>query len=364
MADTDTNRIVPKLISQLFDESIFISIGHREFQIPRDIFTDPGNTPNFFSLGFAVFFSNPEDLFPGLDRDGLIRPPSIQPPSVPNRSADIFAELLHYLRGYPVTIRSESHRQELLRDCRYFNFKGLEQKLIPHHISHNQARQRDEIALRLEDILKSGIGVSLDAGSDAAAPSGWVSYARPYVDDRPAELVLEIGGESTRIHLPAPGAEQQGPRAEFFGATRARVAKLLEVVATKLSLPPTTRPLGLLMASGGAGSQPPTPGHTSLSEDLVRVVIDRDAYVVLDGKPYTMPDTEGEDGEGEPSRKRKRVEGAAAEEWIVKTGQWRLRIRESRGGKSAVECVLIAARLEAYTSESARNASRGFLGGT
>ena len=73
---------MPKLISQLYEESIFISIGHREFQIPRDIFTGPGNSPNFFSLGFAVFFSTPDDLFPGLDREGLIRPPSILPPSV------------------------------------------------------------------------------------------------------------------------------------------------------------------------------------------------------------------------------------------------------------------------------------------
>ncbi|CRK41896.1 hypothetical protein BN1723_015987, partial [Verticillium longisporum] len=95
---------LPKLISQLFDESIFISIGHREFQIPRELFNDPGNSPNFFTLGFAVFFSNPKDLFPGLEREHLIRPPSILPPSVPNRSADIFADLVHFLSGYPVHI--------------------------------------------------------------------------------------------------------------------------------------------------------------------------------------------------------------------------------------------------------------------
>ncbi|KAK1459735.1 BTB/POZ domain-containing protein [Colletotrichum melonis] len=388
---------LPKLISQLYEESIFISIGHREFQIPRDIFTDPGNSPNFFSLGFAVFFSNPEDLFPGLDREGLLRPPSILPPSVPNRSADTFAEILHLLRGYPVTIRNESHRAELLRDCRYFNFKGLEQKLIPHHISHNQSRRREEILLRLEDILKSGISVAADvSASPADHLSGWVNYARPYVDDRAAELVLEIGGESTRLHFHHSSGSV---RAEFFKDTRARVARLFEVVATKLNLPPTTQPLGLLMASGGAGSQPPTPGHTPLSEDLVRVSIDSDTSITLDGRPHTLdfedlqpttannnnPVSAASSTAESPtattafqpnSRKRRRVDShgfataagqgqaaLAAEEWVVRTGQWRLKIQGSRGGKSSVECVLVAVKLDAYSSENARNATRGFLNG-
>ncbi|EQB55077.1 BTB/POZ domain-containing protein [Colletotrichum gloeosporioides Cg-14] len=389
---------LPKLISQLYEESIFISIGHREFQIPRDIFTDPGNSPNFFSLGFAVFFSNPEDLFPGLDREGLLRPPSILPPSVANRSADTFAEILHLLRGYPVTIRNETHRAELLRDCRYFNFKGLEQKLIPHHISYNQSRRREEIVLRLEDILKSGISVAADASSAISSPSGdhlagWVNYARPYVDDRAAELVLEIGGESTRLHF-----QPNSIRAEFFRDTRARVARMFEVVATKLNLPPTTQPLGLLMASGGAGSQPPTPGHTPLSEDLVRVIIDPDTSITLDGKPHTFDtpapaddqasstSSTGQGGGHESplastaaaflpnSRKRRRIDSSgyaaggshaalAAEEWVVRTGQWRLKIQGTRNGKSGVECVLVAVKLDAYSSESARNSARGFLNG-
>lgn len=428
-----------------------MSIGHREFQIPRDLFHDPGNSPNFFSLGFAIFFSSPEDLFPGLDREGLIRPPSIMPPSVPNRSAETFAELLHLLRGYPVHIRDDAHRQSLLRDCRYFNFKGLEQRLVPHTISFNQARHRQEIALRLEDILKSGISVATEP--TVADPSaGWVNYARPFVDDKPAELVLEIGSEATKLHIsvpsssssasassPPPGATSSTPyypplqlqlRAEFFRDARARVARLFEVIATKLNLPPTTQPLGLLMASGGASSQPATPGNTPLSEDLVRVVLEPETSITLDGRPYTghfaaaHPQQQttntaggaaaghvssGSDADADdlfgpsssapssagpvdvvgaspaslgglpPSRKRRRVDshnsvlggaatanGAAAaggEEWVVRTGQWRLRIQGAKNGKSAVECVLVAVKLDAMSSEHARNAQRGFLNG-
>lgn len=406
---------LPKLISQLYEESIFISIGHREFQIPRDSFSEPGNSPNFFSLGFAIFFSNPSaDLFPGLDREGLIRPPSILPPSVPNRSADTFSELLHLLRGYPVDIRSEAHRTALLRDCRYFNFKGVEQRLIPHSISFNQSRGKDEIALRLEDILKSGISV-LPERVDIAARErdnflGWVNYARPFVDSsqRPLELVLEIGGECTRLHFDKDGAGG-GTRLEFFREVRTRVTKLFEVIASKLNLPPTTQPLGLLMASGGASSQPATPGNTPLSEDLVKCVLEAETAITLDGQRYTghlpgifdpaddafeaagggnnmsAPSSAGPANMDSPAsfaglslnppRKRRRaadgsvlgVDGGAGLPsrgfWIVRTGQWRLRIQAAKNGRSAVECVLIAVKVDAMSGEHARNEVRGFLKG-
>lgn len=401
---------LPKLISQLYEESIFMSIGHREFQIPRDLFQHPGNSPNFFTLGFAIFFSSPDDLFPGLDRKDLIRPPSIMPPSVPHRSADTFQEILHLLRGYPVSIRDEAHRQELLRDCRYFNFKGLEQRLIPHAISHNQSRSRDEIVLRVEDILKSGISIGPEP-YPADPLAAWINYARPFVDDKPAELVLEIGGESTRLHLPAgafgiagspadPAAVVMLGRAEFFRDFKTRIARLFEVISTKLSLPPMTQPLGLLPAKGGGtSSQPPTPGNTPISDDLVRVVIDYDTAITLDGRPYTyhrdsldrhcrsstsvsadhsaaapMPNSAGGGGGIEfpmlagPIRKRRRLNPGLSpdvdDEWVVRTGQWRLRIQSSRAGKCAIECVLVAVKLDAFSSEHSRNEQRGFLAGT
>ncbi|KAM4059138.1 BTB/POZ fold domain containing protein [Hirsutella rhossiliensis] len=369
---------LPKLTSQLFEESIFISIGHREFRIPRDLLTSPTNSPNYFSLGFAAFFCRPDNVFPGLDRETMVRPPAILPPTVPNRSADTFAELLRLLGGYPVRIRDEAHRQELLRDARYFHFKGLEQQLIPHAISFNPLRRRDEIALRLENVQKSGVSVVQEPDAEATAGHGgvaWVNYARPYVDDRPAELVLEIGGDATTIHL-----LPDGPRADFFRDTRARVAKLLEVLATKLNLPPTTQPLGLLMASGGASSQPATPGNTPLSDDLVRVSLGPDAALVLDGKPLSPAAAQaavqaaGSTGRGSDdaggsdpvvgSWKRKRAATTGPEEtsWSVKTGQWRLRIQGTKSGKSAVECVFVAVKLDAVSSELGRNVARGFLG--
>ncbi|KAK4135756.1 hypothetical protein BT67DRAFT_400038 [Trichocladium antarcticum] len=365
---------LPKLVSQLYEESIYTKIGQREFQIPRNLFADPGNSPNFFSLGFAAFFSESDSLFPGLDRKGLLRPPSIAPPAVPGRSADVFAELLHLLRGYPAHVRDEAHRAELLRDCRYFHFKGLEQRLIPHAISFNLARGRAEIVLRLRDILKSGIAIASEpTAADPAA--AWVDYARPFVDETAHELVLEIGGESTRLQFTNGGMGLGGgevdARAGFVGETGVRVAKMLEVVAAKLNLPPTVQPPGLLMADGGEStdSQLATPGNTPLSGDLVKVVLGPEASVVLDGKPWApgaeelFGQVEGVDFES-PPRKRRRVDTLGGTgEWIIKTGQWRLRIQGVKNGKAAVECCLVAVKLDALSSEQGRNVDRPFLGG-
>lgn len=373
---------MPRLVDQLYEESIYISIGDREFKVPKDMFSNPGDSPNYFTLGFAFLFSSPTEIFPGLDRSGLLRPPSILPPAIPNRSATTFAELLHLLRGYPMHIRNEEHRAELLRDCRYFLFRGLEQKLIPHHISFNLARRREEITIRLEDIRQPGLSVVSDPSIGDGRPGiyGWVNYARQYVDDRPYELIVEIGNEWTQINT-------QIMRAEFFGDGKTRISRLFEVVANKLNLP-TTQPLGLLMVAGGASSQPASPGNTPLSEDLVKIQFDN-THVILDGRSYPRPITSetGLEGDlcsvdelsrspsitpstmGQPPRKRRRPylpgfsDTGDSGIWIVRSGQWRLKVQSANNGKSGIECVLVPVKLDAYTSELGRNEARSFLGG-
>lgn len=381
-------------MSQLFEENIFISIGQQDFQIPKDLFSSPGNTPNFFSLGFAVFFSTPTEVFPGLERGGLLRPPSIMPPSVPNRSAHTFQEILNLLRGYPLHIRNETHRTELLRDCRYYHLKGLEQKLIRHEISFNLARQRSEIAIRMEDIRPVGISLVPEPNSPStpdALHTSWAAYARPFADDKPAELVLEIGDEATRLHLPSM-------RADFVGVAKAKIARLCDIMTAKANLvagqQQQQQPQGLRASSSaslmgvspGNGNGTPTPTPTPLGELGIQCVLGREASVMLDGKVWRegmgvesgeKAETWGLDGESEglapPSKKRKTNGGAADEEdWIVRTGQWRVRVRWASGrgagagghvSGGAVECVLVAVKIDALSGEVARNERRGFLGG-
>lgn len=416
---------VPRLISQLFESEIFVQIGGENFQIPRDIFSSPGDSPNFFSLGFAVFFSSPGDVFPGLDSSGLLRPPSVHPPCVPNRSAKVFSELLHLLRGYPLRIRDKDHRAELLRDCRYFNLRGLEQRLIVHDISYNAERGTSEIIIRLEDIRQSGISFVGDASpSDRSPLGGWVNYSRPFVDEVSYEIIVEIADESTRIDF-------RSMRADFYGDAKARISSLFQVVANKMNLP-TNAPLGLMMSSGGA-AQSVSPGNTPLSEDRVKIRIERDAHLLLDGEEYihegtgfeVQPDFDIEASSPGPSRtlvpstpnsaglnppasnwstrsvlvqthpphqpkallqfphparppstnpsprKRKR-RGSLDEfgEWMIRKGQWRMRVqpRTNEGGLmgngmdgSSMEIVLHAVKLDAISGQKGRNTMRGFL---
>ncbi|KFZ02148.1 hypothetical protein V501_09639 [Pseudogymnoascus sp. VKM F-4519 (FW-2642)] len=324
-------------------------------------------------------FSSTDAVFPGLDRAGLLRPPSIVPPAVPSRSGEVFAELIHMLKGYPLHIRNESHRAELLRDCRYFLFKGLEQKLIPHSISHNLQRGKDEITIRLEDIRQPGLSITFDAPFQtvpspepfarhlrysAPSMSGWVHYMRPFVDTTPRELIIEISGECTRLDVDTM-------RAEFSGDAKKRINRLVEVLANKINMP-NARPMGLLMGSG-VGSQPESPASGTLGEGSVKVVFEGGSSIVLDGRVW-KDEEEGESGvkmeeDGvvdvdAPSRKRRRVEGGAESEvWTVRTGQWRVRVQAASNDKSAVECVLIAVKIDAFTAELARNQERGFLSG-
>lgn len=344
---------MPRLVSQLFESEIFIQIGDSHFQIPRDIFSSPGDSPNFFTVGFAVFFSTPTEVFPGLDRDSLLRPPAIIPPNVPHRSGEVFAELAHALRGYPLHIRDEEHRAQLLRDCRYFHLRGLEQKLIPHSISFNPVRQRSEIVIRLEDVRQSGVQFASD---NPAVPSGgWVVYARPFVDDKTSDLIVEIGNEMTAIDLDAMCAD-------FFDLTKARISSLLQVVAKKTNLPFTT-PLG--SSTRRSDETESVSSNASVGETRVKVRIHDEADITVDGEPTPpssiIPSSTPPDVAPQPPAKRKRSELEEPESFIVRTGQWRLRVQPRSAGED-FEMVFVAVKLDAYTKQRMRNKSRRFLG--
>ena len=353
-------------------------------------------------------------MFPGLDRKGLLRPPSILPPSVPTRSASVFAQLLHMLRGYPLHIESDEHRAELLRDCRYFHLRGLEQKLIAHSISYNLSRQKSEIAIHLSNIRQSGISFVRDPGTDPhKASPGWIHYSRPFVDETAYELILEISASESSI------LDIVTHRLDFHGQTKARITSLLQVAANKMNLP-TQVPLGLMMMkTGGAGAsaQPPSPGYTPLSEERVKAQIDADADVLLDGQAlgredlanlgltntsyHTSGDENANNSEIEPEsarpgatfasqaqlhpsaavhhsphqpppRKRKRTSTQSAvaddqpSEWVLRKAQWRLRVQRkphppNSGVGGGLEIVFVAVKIDAVTGEKGRNRARGFL---
>lgn len=350
------------MISQLFETEFFIRIGDRDFQIPRDAFSGPGDSPNFFTLGFGFFFASPHEVFPGLDRKGLLRPPSIAPPMVINRSADVFANLLHMLQGYPLHIQSEEHREELLRDCRYYHLLGLEQKLIAHNISYNIQRQKHEIVIRLEDVRQMGIKyVSDEPQIDSAISSGWVYYSRPFTDDSENELILEIGGQSAFIDLNCM-------RMDVYGTAKAKITGLFQVIANKLPTKSENKSKGL-------------------SGDRIKVSLDIDTDIVVDGLPrnfnfgespigQTLTETQRQRNdsntaqnsyhqlsEGPPAKRKRHDSPNKAGAWTVNKGQWRLRIQpvQEPVGELRMEVVLVAVKLDAYSNTRVRNQKRRFL---
>ncbi|KAF1922483.1 uncharacterized protein M421DRAFT_78112 [Didymella exigua CBS 183.55] len=336
---------LPRLTKQLFKSDIFIDIGGTPFRIPRDSFSAPGNSPNYFSLGFAQWFSTPLEVFPGLDRSALLRPPSISPPSVPNRSGDVFGELMRMLQGYEVEIRSETHRANLLRDARYFHLKGLEQKLINCAMSWNADRGQNEILIRLEDIRQSGVGFLPDARNAAehveqSIAGGSVTYARPYTDDAGAinHLVLETSStESASLALqPASlGAASAHVTVSFHGDALRRITSLLAIVAAKMGLLSTQA-----LAPPRAAIPVRIDGNTSLS---------------LDGKDVDLASNA--------------VQRQPEVQWTVIRAHWRIRVEptgtvdgygDEHGGERLV-AVLEAVKVDAFTNERRRNTARAFL---
>lgn len=329
---------------QLANSDIHIQIGEQDFKIPKDTFSSAGDSPNFFSLGFGVFLTNPDDAFPGLDRVGLIRPPPIEAPRVLGKSASTFTELLHLLRGYPLHIRDTQHRAELVQDCRYFHLKGLEQKLVLHDISYNPQRQSHEIVMRIEDLRQTGISVHEDT-SIFMAPSMCVRYARPYADNTPYDLIVEIGEGSTTLDL-------FSMRAEFFNNVKLRITSLFQVIANRISATKNLRdPL-------------------QYSTDSVQISTNDDTYVTVDGKDYPtdfLPRPRSiEKVFSQPApKKRKTVTSDEPEkrEWMIMKGQWRIQVLavSGSGDRPSMNVMLHAVRLEVLSGQVERNKARGFL---
>lgn len=351
--------MLPRLIDQLYEDNIYISIGHREFHVQKSLFTGAGDTPNYFTLGFGFMFAAPprpggsNEIFPGLEREGLLRPPSIVPPSVPSKSAAIFADLIEMLKGYEVRIRDKEHRSALLKDARYFMFKGLEQRLIHHRIERNLLTGREEIGIRLEDIRQSGVSVfwglenGLDEQGREKGQIGMVQYARPFVDKKSYDLVVEMADECTKLHL-------DKMQASFQSESQKKITKLMKLISEKSVDDISGRSVGMLR------------------DDQVDIDI-KDASIILDGteicgKPIPTAN-EGRclDPQGPVAKKRKlddlELEYGANTTWNVRRGQWRLEVRPGMrlNGRLSYRVVMVAVKLQAYTEDKDRNRMREWL---
>jgi hypothetical protein len=243
--------------------------------------------------------------------------------------------LVVLLKGYEVEVRSEEHRKMLVRDARYYCFRGVEQGLVRCRISSfldiSSGGTRDEIEIGLEDVKSSGISFAGEDEIGKEGVSGEVHYARPYVDDVGRRLVLEIGGDSVvRVVMDCDGSSGH---VKFWGKTAAKMKRLVGIVGTRtgLSLPDSEGSQGVPFGA--------------------RCEIGNQADVVVDGKSWNVGD--------DCLSRDAMVLGQGESGWIVKRSQWRIKVSACKDGK--LEVSLEAVKIEAYSSERARNGDRGFL---
>jgi hypothetical protein len=248
--------------------------------------------------------------------------------------------LVRLLKGYEVEVRSEEHRKMMVKDARYYCFRGVEQKLVRCRISSFldpfSDGVREEIEIGLEDVKSSGISFVESVGGDEIGKegvSGEVHYARPYVDDAGRRLILEIGGGGgggggvVRLVM---GCDGRTGRVKFWGKTAAKMKRLVGVVGART---------GLLLPDSEGDQGVPL---------VLRCTVDNEADVSLDGKKWNVDD--GRDAV---------VLGQGESGCMVKRSQWRIKAAACEDGK--LEVNLEAVKIEAYTFERARTEDRGFL---
>lgn len=206
---------LPRLQELLYKFDIFADIGNHAFKFSKKIISSEGNYPNFFSIAYNSIFRDPTTL---LASKNVVRPPPQAPIALPDRCPKLFAMIVDFLKGYDRAIDSSVLRGALIRECRYYHFLALEQKLVAHHIFINPFTLNEEILLYLDNIKRKGLSICLDgdqkqnnasntASNDdlsnftvnLAQPELYtaVKYRRPYMDIKERDLVVQIDSNET-----------------------------------------------------------------------------------------------------------------------------------------------------------------------
>lgn len=172
-----------RLQQVMIDESPFATIGPQTFRLPRSLLSLSGNYPNYFLMHYETLLTDNKRLIVSKQ---MIRPPPQRAVGVANRSPLLFADLLEVLRGNHLVIRDDEHRELLVKECRYYRFLELEQRILKHRIIHNPYSAAEEIVLELGNISQKGVkNVSTDMNDEQP-----IQYARPYMQKEPNRILI------------------------------------------------------------------------------------------------------------------------------------------------------------------------------
>lgn len=133
-------------------EYFYTSIGPNSFKFPKDLLKRNGDKQNYFQITSESLYIDVENLI--LSRK-LLRPPPHSYSYVP-RSPQYFQMILQLLSGSTLNLNDEL-RESLIKECRFYRFLNLEQRLIKCKIDYNPMTSREEIAINLDKIVKNGL---------------------------------------------------------------------------------------------------------------------------------------------------------------------------------------------------------------
>lgn len=157
-------------------EYYFTNIGGKSFKIPKSLFRRKGDSPNYFLMTSAALYADVESVF--IEKK-LLRPPPQSPPYVA-RSPEYFNDLVHLLGGSSLEL-DDCRRESLIKECRYYRFLNLEQRLVKHQIIYNPCAHHEEICVRLKDLNRRGVQLPLDKEPLICSLSG---DTPPFEDDK------------------------------------------------------------------------------------------------------------------------------------------------------------------------------------
>ncbi|ODQ54855.1 hypothetical protein SAICODRAFT_29464 [Saitoella complicata NRRL Y-17804] len=336
-----------RLQQRLFQE-YHIDVGGRSFRIEKDIFNEvqypAGDGNNFFTLGFASLFNHPNPqalLSTHEEMYGDHRPPEVPPSRLP-RSSALFQDILAYLQNYEVEIRSETHRQNLMKDARFYGLRALVEKIAPGRNEFNgweegeapNSTEVEDVVLPVEGV--KGPGLSVDASK------GQIWYKRPYIDTEAAgrQLILQVKNFVLNdLHFSASSTEPKVLRC----SGHKYLAKKLKHLLGPLQIPK--------------------------EDSSIAIEIGDDAAVTLDGHDLELDDIALQNkvrDDEEPAAKRIKTEAASGttsgpvkfRRWVVTKALLRPCVREESGKQMLWLCVV---KMEATSNQKETNKAREWI---
>lgn len=179
-----------KLLDILTKDYAFARIGDVPFKISRSLLHASGNHPNYFTINDPLNFNNLYFYQAG----NFLRPPPLMDNSVFSRSPELFKDLMEILRGNTTVIKDKHHRDLLVKECKYYRFLQLEQRIINHKIIFNPyCRNVEEIIINVNDIASKGLSIPKALPRQEVE----VQYQRPFLPKEPKrDLIFQISNDT------------------------------------------------------------------------------------------------------------------------------------------------------------------------